>query len=89
MYRIIKKIPAIFIVIVFIFSACVSAAKEKPQAEKEAETPTIPEFATSRPRAEKRDELTVAFSKNDVELDFRKSYLAGEAQLYTAIYEGL
>ena len=48
-----------------------------------------PGIATSRPRAEIRDELTVTFSKNEVELDFRKSYLASEAQLYTAIYEGL
>lgn len=47
------------------------------------------EFAESRPRVKIRDELTVAFSKSEVELDFRKSYLASEAQLYTAIYEGL
>jgi peptide/nickel transport system substrate-binding protein/oligopeptide transport system substrate-binding protein len=31
----------------------------------------------------------MAFSKGEVELDFRKSYLASEAQLYTALYEGL
>jgi peptide/nickel transport system substrate-binding protein/oligopeptide transport system substrate-binding protein len=48
-----------------------------------------PEFAESRPRVQDRDELTVTFSANELELDFRKSYLASEAQLFTAIYEGL
>jgi len=51
--------------------------------------PAIPEFAEPRPEVSTRDELTVSFSKSEVELDFRKSYLASEAQLYTAIYEGL
>ncbi|MDR1902747.1 MAG: peptide ABC transporter substrate-binding protein [Treponema sp.] len=36
-----------------------------------------------------RDELTVAFSRGEMELDFRASFLASEAQLYTALYEGL
>jgi peptide/nickel transport system substrate-binding protein/oligopeptide transport system substrate-binding protein len=48
-----------------------------------------PDFAETRPRVKNRDELTVTFSKGELELDFRKSYLASEAQLYTAIYEGL
>ncbi|MDR0585390.1 MAG: peptide ABC transporter substrate-binding protein [Treponema sp.] len=51
--------------------------------------PLLPEFAESRPEVLERDELTVALSKGEVELDFRKSYLASEAQLFTAIYEGL
>jgi len=46
-------------------------------------------FARGRPRAEVRDELTVAFSRSRVELDFRQSLMASEAQLFTAIYEGL
>ena len=46
-------------------------------------------FAETRPAVADRDELTVAFSKGEVELDFRKSYLASEAQLFTALYEGL
>jgi peptide/nickel transport system substrate-binding protein/oligopeptide transport system substrate-binding protein len=45
-------------------------------------------FAETRPRVSVRDELTAAFSRGDVELDFRKSYLASEAQLFTALYEG-
>ncbi|MDR0539977.1 MAG: peptide ABC transporter substrate-binding protein [Spirochaetaceae bacterium] len=56
-------------------------ADEAPQNE--------PDYAETRPKAENLDELTVAFSAGDLELDFRKSYLAGEAQLYTALYEGL
>jgi len=51
--------------------------------------PDAPDFAETRPRVRTRDQLTVTFTKSDVELDFRKSYLASEAQLYTAIYEGL
>jgi len=61
---------------------------------KEAQPPNVPkqeepDFAETRPRVKNRDELTVTFSKGELELDFRKSYLASEAQLYTAIYEGL
>ena len=40
-----------------------------------------------RPRS--LDELTVVFSRSDLELDVRMSYMASEAQIYTAIYEGL
>lgn len=49
-----------------------------------------PHYAEARPSAEDRDELTVVCTEGGgVELDFRKSYLATEAQLYTALYEGL
>ena len=58
---------------------------EKPPEEAGQDRP----FAETRPRAAIRDELTVTFTKNDLELDFRKSYLASEAQLFTALYEGL
>jgi len=50
---------------------------------------SLPVFAETRPDVIDRKELTVAFSENDVELDFRKSFLASEAQIFTAIYEGL
>ena len=49
----------------------------------------VPDYAQTRPRASVRDELTVVFSKGEIELDFRKSYLASEAQIFTALYEGL
>jgi len=47
------------------------------------------DFAEPRPEIRDRDELTVVFSKFNVELDFRKSYFASEAQIFTALYEGL
>jgi len=47
------------------------------------------DYAETRPRSPTRDELVAVFSKAELELDFRKSYFASEAQLYTAIYEGL
>ena len=78
---------------ILIFSGCMSTQPGKTPKQAEAgklpSVPGGPEFAESRPRATIRDELTVTFSKNETELDFRKSYLASEAQLYTAIYEGL
>ncbi|MDR2101565.1 MAG: peptide ABC transporter substrate-binding protein [Treponema sp.] len=55
---------------------------EEPQGEG-------PDFAETRPRQLIRDELTAVFSNGEIELDFRKSYLASEAQLFTALYEGL
>jgi peptide/nickel transport system substrate-binding protein/oligopeptide transport system substrate-binding protein len=83
--------------LVFIFFGCASSTKPQVQDLPKSEANssaysdefTEPGFAESRPRVAVRDELTVTFSKNEVELDFRKSYLASEAQLYTAIYEGL
>jgi peptide/nickel transport system substrate-binding protein/oligopeptide transport system substrate-binding protein len=63
--------------VVLIRLACFYAAAEEP------------EYAEIRPRSSLRDELTVVFSKTELELDFRKSYFASEAQIYTAIYEGL
>ena len=75
---------------ILILSGCASVKTGGQQKKDSPETAQErPEFAESRPRAEIRDELTVVFTKNEVELDFRKSYLASEAQLYTAIYEGL
>ena len=47
------------------------------------------EYATVRPGIRNLDELTVIFSAQDPELDFRKSFYASEAQIFTAIYEGL
>jgi peptide/nickel transport system substrate-binding protein/oligopeptide transport system substrate-binding protein len=47
------------------------------------------DFAEMRPPVTDRDELTIVFSKQDIELDFRKSYFVTEAQIYTALYEGL
>ncbi|MDR0550735.1 MAG: peptide ABC transporter substrate-binding protein [Spirochaetaceae bacterium] len=46
-------------------------------------------IAETRPAAANLEELTVLLSGMELELDFRKSYLASEAQVYTALYEGL
>jgi len=68
-----------------VFLGCASVEPAFP-----AHSP-VPEAGVTRgrPRAEVRDELTVAFSRASVELDFRRSLMASEAQLFTAIYEGL
>jgi peptide/nickel transport system substrate-binding protein/oligopeptide transport system substrate-binding protein len=69
-----------------------SACATPPQDTAEPLPPAPaegPEYAESRPRPSARDELTVVLSQGEVELDFRKSYLASEAQIFTALYEGL
>jgi peptide/nickel transport system substrate-binding protein/oligopeptide transport system substrate-binding protein len=45
--------------------------------------------AEPRPAIQDRTELTLVFTAEEVELDFRKSFLANEAELFTALYEGL
>jgi peptide/nickel transport system substrate-binding protein/oligopeptide transport system substrate-binding protein len=74
--------PALFIFI--ILSGCQSSSVKEPAAPVKDR-----EFAETRPPVVDREELTVVFSRHDVELDFRKSYFASEAQLFTGIYEGL
>ena len=54
---------------------------------QESEEPQL--TTPPRPRATVRDDLTISFSSGDMELDIRKAYLADEAQLFTALYEGL
>ncbi|MDR2160304.1 MAG: peptide ABC transporter substrate-binding protein [Treponema sp.] len=62
---------------------------DTPSVTQGEDPPGAPDFAKIRPRALIQDELTAVFSKGDMELDFRKSYLASEAQIFTALYEGL
>jgi peptide/nickel transport system substrate-binding protein/oligopeptide transport system substrate-binding protein len=65
-------------------------AEAIPSPLPETDLPERPEYAEPRPQALARDELMVVLSKGgEVELDFRKSYLASEAQVFTALYEGL
>jgi len=85
------------------FTSCKAAppAREKADISEEPVTAFIPppekkipeyrpeDYAETRPRPQAKDEMTVVFSSGELELDFRKSYLASEAQLFTAIYEGL
>jgi len=69
---------------VAVFAGCVSSQAIETAAEEERS-----EFAAMRPGIKNMDELTVVFSRHDIELDFRKSYFASEAQIFTGIYEGL
>ncbi|MDR2768620.1 MAG: peptide ABC transporter substrate-binding protein [Treponema sp.] len=47
------------------------------------------DYAESRPDIENRNELTVVTTADPVVMDFRKAYNAREAQIFTALYEGL
>ncbi|MDR2403706.1 MAG: peptide ABC transporter substrate-binding protein [Spirochaetaceae bacterium] len=69
----------------------VPVPEDMPRGEEGAESPDReePNFAEVRPDITNRDELTVVFFSDPAELDFRKSYIASEAQLFTALYEGL
>jgi len=78
----------LFVVLfVSLIIACTSTTKldSSPDTEQAGDA----DFAYMRPQLEKFDELTVVFSKHDMELDLRKSYFASEAQVFTALYEGL
>jgi len=72
----------------FSFFALLLAACQTHQIQKPQESGGG-EFAEMRPDNRSLDELTAAFSAHEMELDFRKSYLASEAQIFTALYEGL
>jgi peptide/nickel transport system substrate-binding protein/oligopeptide transport system substrate-binding protein len=80
--------------IVFLFLSLAACAgipspetAEERSAGKTAEDGPV--YAAERPATRNRDELTIACSLTNIELDFRKSYLAREAQIYTGLYEGL
>lgn len=62
------------------------------QGQDSEETPPNQELAPmaqGRPDPLNREELTVVFSSGSLQLDPRKSFLASEAQIFTALYEGL
>jgi peptide/nickel transport system substrate-binding protein/oligopeptide transport system substrate-binding protein len=90
-------LPALCLVLTAALTGCAAGpgkrAEEGPALTAEAPLPgresPEPDYAETRPSPSVRDELTVLFSDGEVELDFRKSYLASEAQLFTALYEGL
>jgi peptide/nickel transport system substrate-binding protein/oligopeptide transport system substrate-binding protein len=67
------------------------ASGDLPDGYEEPDNPDReePNFAEVRPSIANRDELSVVFFSEPAELDFRKSYIASEAQLFTALYEGL
>jgi len=75
--------PYIVILIVLLLTACQSSQVQDTQESSSGE------IAEMRPGNLNLNELTVAFSSHNTELDFRKSYFASEAQLFTALFEGL
>jgi len=80
---VLKKLFFVVFSALFIFGCISSPVKNASQEQKKQD------FAAMRPPVAARDELTVVFTSHDLELDFRKSYIASEAQLFTGIYEGL
>jgi peptide/nickel transport system substrate-binding protein/oligopeptide transport system substrate-binding protein len=97
MFFSVKKKYCLLPLCILIFAGCWSSrpipdtgpAQVPETIEEVPESEKSQDFAETRPHVLDREELTVVFSKGYIELDFRKSYLASEAQLYTAIYEGL
>ena len=102
--RLLPGMRYIFCLCLCLLSVCFLFAQEKPLQDiqpgpKGESSPLdggrkifpLPNYVEPRPELSDRTELTVVISGDDqgVELDFRKSYLASEAQIYTAIYEGL
>ncbi|MDR3248422.1 MAG: peptide ABC transporter substrate-binding protein [Treponema sp.] len=65
-----------------------SPSDDNPNDDPKA-SPPGPDIAEARPRQVDRDKLTVTFSSGELELDPRKSFIASEAQVFTALYEGL
>ncbi|MDR0630043.1 MAG: peptide ABC transporter substrate-binding protein [Treponema sp.] len=93
------RIRLVYMVIILGVVSCKSASIREEAAPlsggsqdrlvDQGAVPQGPDFAETRPRSLVRDQLTVTFSQGELELDFRKSYLAYEAQLFTGLYEGL
>ncbi|MCL2380365.1 MAG: peptide ABC transporter substrate-binding protein [Treponema sp.] len=79
--------PALLLFCVLLLGACqtMPGRARGPVAQTQAGS----NFAGIRPLPQAWDELVVAFSRSQPQFDFRRSYLASEAQLFTAIYEGL
>jgi peptide/nickel transport system substrate-binding protein/oligopeptide transport system substrate-binding protein len=80
---VLKKLFLLAFCVLFFLGCQSSSVKNTPQEQDKQD------FAAMRPPVANRDELTVVFTTHDLELDFRKSYIASEAQLFTGIYEGL
>ncbi|MCL2094217.1 MAG: peptide ABC transporter substrate-binding protein [Treponema sp.] len=76
-----RSLPWILILLLFFWGAPLFAQAEDEQGSENLAIPRPPPLA--------RDELAVTFSSGDLELDFRQSIMASEAQIFTAIYEGL
>ncbi|GMO17496.1 MAG: peptide ABC transporter substrate-binding protein [Termitinemataceae bacterium] len=74
----------------FLFLSCVTEFffRIKPGKKESGQAP-VERYAEARPNIADRNSLTVSFYMNEIELDIRKSFLATEAQVFTALFEGL
>jgi len=87
--------PILLLLCLPLLGACraIPDGMRSPLAEHEAQLllsmDSEANFAGIRPQPQTRDELAVAFSRAELQLDFRRSYMANEAQIFTALYEGL
>ncbi|GHT48754.1 ABC transporter substrate-binding protein [Spirochaetia bacterium] len=79
----------LFLVILVILAVLPVLSACKSQPKPKAEPLISNDYAATRPQVLDKETITVSFSGDDIEYDFRKSYLASEAQVYTALYEGL
>jgi len=82
---VLKKLLIFSLFVLFIAGCQSSAVREQQGIPQSGER----DIAEMRPEIRNMDELTITFSSHDMELDFRKSYFASEAQVFTALYEGL
>lgn len=85
-----RNVLPVFFVISGLFAAAAAFA-DPPPGKKLFDTPNYAEPApdSAAPDPAGRSELTAVFSGSGPELDFRKSYIASDAQIFTALYEGL
>ncbi|MCL1814257.1 MAG: peptide ABC transporter substrate-binding protein [Treponema sp.] len=93
-----KPFVRFFLCLSICLSACFLTAQETPDEPLDGGRLIFPlprqfEYVEPRPDIGNRAELTVVLTGGEgetaAELDFRKSYLASEAQIFTALYEGL
>jgi peptide/nickel transport system substrate-binding protein/oligopeptide transport system substrate-binding protein len=71
------------------FDACASGPFYPDGAKVNIIEESTTGIARSRKAPSARDELVVVMDSGDIELDFRASYMARDAQIFAGIYEGL
>ena len=85
--------PAALAACLIVSCAGLPAENDAPAPEGNATEGTAPQLIEpqmrTRPEITDRNDITVIFSDSALELDPRKSFTADEAQIYTALYEGL
>jgi len=77
------------LIILLLYILLIFSCKSAPEQIAAAGDSRDIEYARMRPGIRNLDELTVSFTAHNIELDFRKSYYASEAQIFTGLFEGL